>query len=128
MTVLVTLAQAGRPMRCVELWKHIGRKYPGCVTELDARGLICKWAVGQAEVYLAMNPAHPAASPLRRLLRLIGEQYSFEPPRVCGKRPPVPVRRWVERNARSTFGDYIRTLPLLALHILGRAGIMEVAR
>ncbi|HEY5258886.1 MAG TPA: hypothetical protein VIJ12_10975 [Candidatus Baltobacteraceae bacterium] len=40
----------------------------------------------------------------------------------------VPVKAWSSTNLRYTFGDYYRTLPLLVLHILGEAGIVEIAR
>lgn len=127
MTILVTLALAKGPMRAKDLWRHIGRKYVGCATKLSTDGLICKWAAGKNEVYLGLNPAHPAAKPLKCLLLQIGDVYNFEAPTESLSRD-LPSAPWNDKNARYTFGDHIRTFVLLLVHIIGEAPIFQVAR
>ncbi len=130
MTILVTLALAKRPMRCADLWHHIGRKNVGCLRELAKRGLVAKWRVGYREVYAALEPSHPTAQSLRRLLLRVAKVYGFkgvvEQTMLFPERFP-PARRKTF-DVRLTLGDRTRTLPLLMVFIRQEANTDQVAR
>ncbi len=129
MSILVTLALANRPLRCADLWRHIGRRNFGCVRDLARRGLIACWQVGRATL-VALEPNHPAVGSMRALLLRVARRYGFPPPlEQCSMIGPVavPVRR-AKIDPRLTFGDKNRTLPLLIVAIRGRANSEQVAR
>ena len=65
MTILVTLALAGGPMRQKNLWKHIGKSAKTALYPLVERGLVSMWRLNASKVYVALDPCHPAAEPLR---------------------------------------------------------------
>jgi hypothetical protein len=73
--------------------------------------------------YVALDPAHPAASELKRLLLRIAEVYpGFTAPRYEAddiEAGQAPYRRSRLRDVRNTFGDRNRTLPLLLIYIAG---------
>ena len=130
MTILVTLALATAPMRCADLWRHIGRKNVGCVRELAKRGLIAKWRLGYRETYVALEPSHQASASLRRLLLRIASLYTFgRPPEQTTLFPllTIPARQSAP-DARYTFGDRTRTVPLLMVYIRNEANTDQIAR
>ncbi len=129
MTILVTLALAKVPLRCTELWRHIGRKNFGCVRGLTKRGLIARWRSARA-TYVALEPAHPAHDSLARLLVKIAALYRFTAPTAQAMLfgvPQVPARTSIP-DIRYTFGDKTRTLPLLMVYIRQQANVDQIAR
>lgn len=131
MTVLVTLAQAGGPLRVKNLWRHIKRKNVGCIHGLVERGLVVRWYLSPSEVYVALDPAHPAAEELRTLLLRIAQLYNFppliqSPEDAAGGEPPHRKSR--RRDVRWTFGEPIGTLTLLLLYFIGEANGATLSR
>jgi hypothetical protein len=129
MTILVTLALAKNPIQCADLWRHIKRRNFGCVRDLCRRGLIARWKVGRA-TFVSLEPSHPAAASLKVLLLRTARRYGFiAPVEQCSmiRTIRVPARR-AKIDARFTFGDKNRTLPLLIVAIRGKANAEQVAR
>jgi hypothetical protein len=132
MTILVTLALAGRPLRHKSLWHHLGKSAKTSLYGLVDRGIVTMWDIGPSKKFVALDPCHPAAEPLRRLLLKVAEVYPgftpppFQPEDRDGGEAPVRTRRL--RDVRQTFGDPQRTLPLLLLYILGEAIGTDVGR
>jgi hypothetical protein len=121
MTILVHLALTPGTVRIGWLWKHIGKKAPTALYPLVERGLITKWTWG-AKTFVALDPCHPAAVPLRAMLVAIGNKYKFRPMPIdvdAHEGGDVPHRGARRRDVRDTFGDKNRTMPLLLVHILG---------
>jgi hypothetical protein len=130
MTILVTLALADSPLRCADLWRHIGRKNVGCLRELSRRGLVAKWRAGYREAYATLESAHPAAQALRRLLLRVAKVYRFKPAieQTClFPRVSAPARS-AAFDTRFTFGDRARTMPLLLVFIRQQANTDQIAR
>lgn len=123
MTILVTLALARGPLRQKNLWKHLGKLAKTALYPLVERGLVAMWRLGPSNVYVALDPCHPAAQPLRRFLLRVAELYpGFVTPTYGvddrdGGDPPLRPRR--RRDVRYTFGDPIRTMVLLLVHLRG---------
>lgn len=127
----MSLALQGGAIRMKHLWEHLGSRPIGALAELVSFGLVAKWHLSRSHVYVALDPAHPAAKSLERLLVRIGALYDFKAPTYhadneLGGYPPV--RRSRRRDVRLTFGFRHRTLPLLVLYILGTANASDVAR
>src|SRR5208337_4085068 len=93
------------------------------------RVLIARWKVGRA-TFVALEPSHPAAPSLRSLLLRTARRYRFATPvEQCSMIAPMSApRRRAKIDARFTFGDKNRTLPLLIVAIRGRANVDQVAR
>jgi hypothetical protein len=130
MTILVHLALAPRTVRIGWLWKHLGGKHPTALYPLAERGLIMKWKLGR-KTFVALDPCHPAAEPLRAMLVAVGKRYGFKPMPIdvdADDGGPVPTRpsRW--RDVRDTFGDRNRTLPLLIVLVLNTAVVIDIVR
>lgn len=131
MTILIGLALSGGAMRLNRLWAFTQRKNIGCVASLVANGLVATWRLGRSETHVALDPAHPAAKALRKLLLKAGAIYGFDEPSYHvdnvrgGSAPFRPSRR---RDVRYTFGDPNRTLSLLMRYILGEANAKEIER
>ena len=132
MTILVTLALAGGPMRQKNLWNHIGKSAKTALYPLVERGLVSMWRLNASKVYVALDPCHPAAEPLRRLLLRIAEIYPgfAAPPHAVDDRDggDAPVRPRRLRDVRYTFGDPNRTMPLLLVHIREELVGIDVGR
>lgn len=129
MTILATLAEATGPLRCVDLWRTIGRKNFGCLTGLVQRGLVAKWRLGNF-AYVSLESTHPASTPLRHLLSKIGRHYGLARPieqESLFEKPAAPKRRR-RIDARLTFGDVTGTVPLLMVYIRLKANAEQVAR
>jgi hypothetical protein len=129
MTILVTLALAEYPIRCRDLWRAIGRRNFGCLADLARRGLAAKWKSGR-HAYVALEPAHPAADSLRRLLLRVATVYGFSRPVVqLPLWPEVGApRRRARIDARHTLGDCNQTLSLLVVYVRGCANSDQVVR
>jgi hypothetical protein len=93
MTVLITLAMANGPMRCARIWRHIRRTNKGCLHELTRIGIATAWEISYGCAFAALDPAHPAAVPMRALLRKLGALFAFSTP------PSDPGRRFRRRSA-----------------------------
>lgn len=132
MTLLVNLALADGPVRQVHLWRHLGKRCPTALYPLIEHGLVSQWALSRARVFVALDPCHPAAQPLRRLLLEVPKHYrGFRPiphdvmSSDAGAPPHRPSRK---RDVRNTFGDHIRTMSLLMVHVLGGGYSTDIAR
>ncbi len=130
MTILVTLAQVEGPARCADLWVHIGRKNYGCLRGLKSRGLIAMWRLGKQGTFAALEPAHPASEPLRRLLHCVATVHGFKRPiQQLGLLEAIALpKRRSKIDPRCTFGDPTRTLPLLVVYVRGHANAEQVVR
>ena len=129
MTILVTLAMMGHPIRCADLWRAIDRRNFGCLADLVRRGLVAKW-YHRAHAYVALEPAHPAHVSLTKLLLRIAKAYRFSRPIT-----QLPLWQWLhvparrgKIDARYTLGDRNQTLPLLVLYVRGCANADQVVR
>jgi hypothetical protein len=130
MTILVHLALAPGTVRIGWLWKHLGKKAPTALYPLVERRLVAKWRWAP-KTFVALDPSHPAATPLRAMLIAIGKKYRFKPMPVdfdAREGGDVPVRRSRRGDVRDTFGDKNRTMPLLLLHVLGKAMSTDIVR
>jgi hypothetical protein len=130
MTILVHLALAPGTVRIGWLWKHLGKKAPTALYPLVERGLVMKWKWG-GKTFVALDPCHPAATPLRAMLIAIGKKYRFRPMPIdvdAREGGDVPSRPSRLRDVRDTFGDKNRTMPLLLVHVLGEAMSTDIAR
>lgn len=130
-TLLVTLALHGGSIRLQRLWEHLGARPRGALIDLVDTGLVTMWRLSRGKVFAALDPAHPAAPSIRRLLVRIGQLYGFQVPKYHADNELAglpPLRRSRRRDVRTTFGYRHRTIPLLLLHIFGEANAAEVAR
>ena len=130
MTILVHLALAPGTVRIGLLWKHMGKRASTALYPLVERGLVMKWTWGP-KTFVALDPCHPAAEPLRAMLVAIGKKYRFRPIPIdvdAREGGDVPQRRARHRDVRDTFGDKNRTMPLLLVHILGEAMSTDIGR
>jgi hypothetical protein len=132
MTILVALALADGPLRQANLWKHIGKSAKTALYPLVKHGLVAMWSLNRGRKYVALDPCHPAAVPLRQLLLAVADHYpGFSKPkfsvdnRDAGDAPTRPSRR---RDVRLTFGDPRRTMPLLLVHIREQMVGVDVPR
>jgi hypothetical protein len=132
MSILVTLALAGGMMRRYHLVQYSGGgTYNSALDKLVDDGLVAALTITRKKVLYGLDPAHPAAIPIRSLLLKIAESYSFKTP-TCDpgelEGGESPSRRSRKRDARYTFGDPVRTLVLLAVYILGTAHMSKVTQ
>lgn len=132
MTLLVTLALSGRPVRPVSLWRTLGRKQKETLALLVRSGVVAAWSLSVSKRFVALDPAHPAAAELRALLFEVARVYPgyravpYDP--ADGDGGDVPVRPRRRRDVRYTFGEPMSTLSLLIAHILGETTARRVTQ
>lgn len=129
MNILVNLALASSPVRPAWLWKHMGRRSHLALYPLIENGLVASWKVKGA-TYIALDPCHPAAREVGEMLLVIARMYgftrmSFDPDSV---KTVTPMRASRRRDVRYTFGDQIRTMSLLIVHVLDGTTAVAIDR
>ena len=110
---------------------HGGGKYNTALNKLVDDGLVAKLTITRKSVLYGLDPAHPAALPIRSLLLKISELYNFETPTPDPRAlegGQSPSRRSRKRDARYTFGDPVRTLVLLTVYVLESAHMSKITR
>ena len=123
MTLLVTLALSKGAVRPASLWRTIGRKQKETLARLIQAGLVASWSLSHSQRFVALDPAHPAATELRYLLLQVARSYPgyravpYRPEDGDGGEVPIRPRR--RRDVRFTLGEPISTMPLLLAYILG---------
>lgn len=129
MTILVLIATADCPVRHLELKRDLMERGHSAIEPLVQSGLIISWKPSRKSKVYALDPAHPAHEPLKRLLQKISKLYEF-PTLITDstdvKRGLPPVRRSRRRDARLTFGNSINTLVLLAVYLMVRPNMTAV--
>jgi|GEM_PF-5189288 len=123
-------ALAHGTMRIARLREH------ACIRNVDETpaalirsGLIIRWG-DLPWRWVALDPEHPCAGELRRLLLVLAELHKVRPPHyhpdncIGGE----PRRRLGPRDLSALFGGPTRTWPLLLVFVEGRATSSGIAR